>query len=388
MKHLPLPFFLCCLFASARAQLPEQWPWRCAITINTTISGGFVQGDVNDYPLAVRLNADNFDFSAARANGADIRFSATQNGPFLPHSIEWWDPVNKNALVWVKVPLVKGNNDRQTIYLHWGNERAQAEDHGAEIFSVKEGFTGVWHLNEPGNTLPGGYKDATANAAHATGVNMRPVCSVDGPLGKAQQFHYTGRQWIKVDNEKRKLFDLTEHLTFSIWALAESYPNKGDENKRVLPGYETLFAKGDNSWRLQKFGIRNWHQPEAELIEVCVERASPRGDLCVVGRTDMKTKQWYHLTGVHDFPYVKLYVNGVLDKMEKFDTEWKTGDHPVGIGNQSQFPEKGGRNWDGVLDEARVMGVSKNEHWIKLDYESQRPGSRLLQFGKAEKKAI
>ncbi|MBO9151711.1 DUF2341 domain-containing protein [Chitinophaga sp. GCM10012297] len=388
MKHLPLPLFFCCFFASARAQPAAQWPWSCTVTINTTLSGGNVQGDVDNYPLAVQLNADNFDFSKARANGADVRFSATKNGPFLPHSIEWWDPVNKKALVWVKVPLVKGNTDQQSIFMHWGNERAQAEDHAAEIFSVKEGFTGVWHLNEPGNTLPDGYKDATSNAAHATGVNMRPVCSVDGPLGKAQQFNYQHRQWIKIDNEKRKLFDLTQHLTFSIWALAESYPNKGDENKRVLPGYETMFAKGDNSWRLQKFGIRNWHQPEAELIEVCVESASPRGDLCVAGRTDMKTRQWYHITGVHDYPYVKLYVNGVLDKTEKFDTEWKTDDHPVGIGNQSQFPEKGGRNWDGVLDEARVLSVSKNEYWIKLDYESQRPGSRLLRFGKAEKKTF
>ncbi len=386
MKNLLLPFFFCCLTLHAPAQQSAQWPWFSEIRMNTGLSGANVGGDVSAYPLAVQLNASSFDFSKARANGADIRFSTTPDGPFLPHSIEWWDPVNKKALIWVKVPLIKGNTDQQAIYMHWGNERAEAEDHAAEIFSVKEGFTGVWHLNEPGNTLPEGYKDATANAAHATGVNMRPVCTVDGPLGKAQQFRYSDGQWIKVDSDKRRLFDITRQLTFSIWALAHTYSNKGDENKRVLPGYETMFAKGDNSWRLQKFGIRNWHQPEAELVEVCVERLSPRGDLCVVGRTDMKTEQWYHITGVHDHPYVKLYVNGVLDKSEKFDAEWKTDDHPVGIGNQSQFPEKGGRNWDGVLDEARVIGQAKNEHWIKLDYESQRPGSRFLQFGKAQQK--
>ncbi|MGN6510529.1 MAG: DUF2341 domain-containing protein [Chitinophaga sp.] len=384
MKHLLLPVLFCCLPISARAQSTAQWPWFCEIRINTTLSGGFVQGDVSNFPLAVRLNA-GVDFTTARANGADIRFSATPGGPFLPHSIEWWDPVNKEALVWVKVPLIKGNNDRQTIYMHWGNEQAQSEDHAAEIFSVEEGFAGVWHLSEPGNTLPRGYKDATANAAHATGMHMRPVCTVDGPLGKAQQFHYQDGQWIKIDGDKNKLFDLTHHLTFSIWAFAESYPNKGDAGKRILPGYETLFAKGDNSWRLQKSGNRNIHQPEAELVEVCAERLSPRGDLCVTGRTDMKTRQWYHLTGVFDFPFITLYVNGVKDNTEKFDTEWQSNDAPVGIGNQSRFPDKD-RNWDGVLDEARVLSVSKGPDWIRLDYESQRPGSRLLMFGEARRK--
>jgi len=47
------------------------------------------------------------------------------------------------------------------------------------------------------------------------------------------------------------------------------------------------------------------------------------------------------------------------------------------IGNQSQFPDRG-LAWDGILDEARVYNVPKNEHWIKLDYESQREGQHFL----------
>jgi hypothetical protein len=31
--------------------------------------------------------------------------------------------------------------------------------------------------------------------------------------------------------------------------------------------------------------------------------------------------------------------------------------------------------------------VSKNDDWMKLDYESQREGSKLLVFGKVEEKA-
>ena len=145
-----------------------------------------------------------------------------------------------------------------------------------------------------------------------------------------------------------------------------------------------MFAKGDNSWRLQKFGIPSWHQPPADLIEICVEQP-PRADLCVVGKTDMTTNQWFHFVGVHDHPKVRLYVNGVLDKEETFAIPWRSDDHAVGIANQSQFPDKG-RQWDGVLDEARVMNVARDEHWIKLDYESQREGQRLITFGQTGKR--
>ncbi|RPE08749.1 DUF2341 domain-containing protein [Chitinophaga lutea] len=382
MKRYLVPLLLI-LTARATAQDARSWKYHKEIRIVTTPAGAHIKGDVRNYPLAVKLNARNFDFTTAKGNGADIRFSQSGN-TFLPHSIEWWDPVHREALVWVKVPLIKGNNDVQNITLHWGNDQAPDENRPHEVFAAADGFVGVWHLNEPGNTLPEGYKDATANAADATGVNMVPTSLVPGVLGKAQQFDYHSKQWIKVDSDKRKLFDLTNRLTFSIWAKARSYSNKGDAAKRVLEGYETMFAKGDNSWRLQKFGVRGWHKPPADLIEICVERLDPKGDLCVVGKTDMVTGQWFLLTGVHDHPYVRLYVNGVLDATELFDSKWKTDDHPVGIGNQSQFPEKGGRYWDGWLDEARVLQVAKDEHWIKLDYESQREGQRLLEFGKTQ----
>ncbi|HEY1110552.1 MAG TPA: LamG-like jellyroll fold domain-containing protein, partial [Opitutaceae bacterium] len=226
-------------------------------------------------------------------------------------------------------------------------------------------------------------KDATANAAHGTGVNLLPGARVEGRVGKGLALDYPKNQWVKVDSEKRKLFDVTKHVTFSIWAKARTFGNtKGIDGKGV--GYETMFAKGDNSWRVQKFGIRSWHNPPADLVEICVEQA-PKGDLCAIGRTDMKPGEWYHFVGVHDFPHVKLYVNGVLEMVDRYDTAWTSGDHPVGIGNQSQFPDRG-RQWDGVLDEARVMGVAKDAHWIKLDYESQREGQKLVVFGRAHRR--
>jgi hypothetical protein len=362
-----------------------QWKFSRPIQFNPSESGANVMGDVKEFPVAIALDARSFDFAQAKDDGSDVYFSGDKDGVPLPHHVELWDAKARTALVWVKVPTVKGNSSDQSIFMHWGNPDASATGDAAKVFSTADGFVGVWHLNEEGNTDAVGYRDATGNADHATGVNLTPGSRVDGRVGKAQLFNYADMQWMKIDNDKRKLFDLTNKLTFSIWANARSFGNKGDEATRQMPGYETMFAKGDNSWRLQKFGIREWHNPPATLVEICVEKA-PKGDLCVFGPYDMQVNRWYHFVGVHDYPKARIYVNGVLDKEASFaDIEWTSGDHPVGIGNQSQFPQRG-RQWDGMLDEARVLNVPKDEHWIKLDYESQREAQRFYTFGAVVKR--
>ena len=354
--------------------------WR-TVGIDTTAAGAGVAGDVSSFPLAVVLHPGNFDFGEARPDGADVRFSRTAGGGVLPSCVEAWDAAAGGAL-WVKLD-VRGDDVSQSFVMHWGNPEAAPPGNCREVFDTKEGFVGVWHLGEEGTAAEDAYRDATANEAHATGVNLEPGSRVPGRIGHGVRLEHARRQWLKLEGPKRRHFDLTTRATFSIWARAHGYFNRGEEGK-ALPGYETMFAKGDNSWRLQKFGIRDWHKPPADLVEICVEEP-PRGDLCVVGKTDMAVGRWFHFVGVHDFPKVRLYVNGALEAEETFDVNWISGDYPVGIGNQSQFPEQG-RFWDGVLDEARVLKVPKDAHWIKLDYESQREGSRLLRFGEPQER--
>jgi hypothetical protein len=356
----PLSFVVATLLASSagRAKPPfAEWRFERTVTLDTTAEGAGVQGDVRAYPLAIALDAECFDFTQARPDGADLRFASADGSP-LPHAIEHWDAAVGSALVWVKLDLVKGNDARQSFRMYWGNAKAQPSSDSGAVFDTKEGFVAVWHLDEEGNSEASGYRDATANGAHATGVNLKAGSRVPARVGRGVQLAYAEQQWIQLENEKRKLFDLTDRLTFSIWAKARSYSNRGED--KSTPGYETMMAKGDNSWRLQMFGIPEWHKPPRHLLEMCVEKA-PKGDLCVVGKTEMPAGAWHHLAVVHDHPKAKLYVDGVLDASDTFDEPWTSGDHPVGLGNQSQWPVKAGRFWDGVLDEARVLGVAKGD---------------------------
>lgn len=372
--------------SSGGAQAPASARWRHirAITLDTSPAGAGLTRDVANYPLAIALDEANFDFAQARPDGADLRVSVERDGPPLPIDIEHWDAAARTALLWVRVPLVRANDAAQRLHLQWGHPDAPNISDSTRVFTRADGFIGVWHLGDPGGVVPDGVRDATSSAAHGTGINLAADARVPARLGAGLALDHDRTQWVSVAGEKRKLFDLTRHMTFSIWARARRFANKGDEARKSLPGYETMFAKGDNSWRLQKFGVRGWHKPEAELLEICVEQP-PRADLCVVGKTDMAVDRWYHFVGVHDHPQVRFYVNGVLDKVETFDVDWISGDHPVGIGNQSQFPDRG-RSWDGVLDEARVIDVVKDEAWIRLDYESQRDGQRVVRHGPTERR--
>jgi hypothetical protein len=52
-----------------------KWPISIPITMNTSESGANIKGDVAEYPVALALSAENFDFTQAKPDGSDLRFS-------------------------------------------------------------------------------------------------------------------------------------------------------------------------------------------------------------------------------------------------------------------------------------------------------------------------
>ena len=86
---------------------------------------------------------------------------------------------------------------------------------------------------------------------------------------------------------------------------------------------------------------------------------------------------------VRDGASQSFFINGAKDAGSGAGT--RLDPKPLGIGNQTQYLDpkyvKEKRSWDGWLDEARVMNVAKDANWIKLEYESQKEGSKFLSFG-------
>jgi hypothetical protein len=351
----------CALQSSKPAAAAGESGWRYArtITIDTTAAGANVPEDVVSYPLAVLLDKSRFDFTQARADGADIRFFDAA-GKALPHAIELWDREAGRAAIWVLLDAIKGNSKDQSL-----------------VFRRADGFVGVWHLGEDGNIEPGGYRDSSDHEAHGTGVGMMPGSRVDARIGNGTHLDNPAGQdtarWVRVAGEKAKQFNPGPPITVSIWALGYSYP---------IRSYETIIAKGDTSWTLQRvqYGPGGGAQKiGGQGYQTCVR--TPPTHLCAYNFAGqaLVTKEWLHFMVVFEEPGMKLYINGELNATESAGP-WNKGEHDLGIGNQTQHL-KGRRQWDGILDEARVMQAARGRNWAKLDYESQRQTPTLLKFG-------
>ena len=85
-------------------------------------------------------------------------------------------------------------------------------------------------------------------------------------------------------------------------------------------------------------------------------------------------QQWAHLVLVYDGAQVRLYQDGVLcdqapesGNLDPIQVLW--------LGNEYQVP---GRDFGGFIDEVRVSRVDRSDDWIRLSYETQKPGAQVL----------
>lgn len=373
MKIFTLPATLSLWAAAALAQ-PAGWQYHQEIKLNTTAAGANVPGNVAKYPVAVNLTAANFKFAQAQPGGSDLRFTGT-GGAALPFEIESWDAAAQKAAVWVKTD-VKGNDASQAVVMHWGNPSATSASDSKAVFSGEDGWLGVWHLSEDGNTAPGGYKDASPTGAHGTGINYAPGSAVDARIGRGTNNSYAKKTWVKIDSTKQAVFNPATAWTISIWNKITSFPSGGN--------YNTFFCKGDVSWTLQRFGTSNTFEPcnhvepaTGAAYHLCAHADGFKG----------QTGVWYHFTVIFQRDKsIEMFINGKSVNKITDNAKWSIGLHTVGIGQQSQ----GNRPsyWDGILDEARVVDGIKDQNWITLDYESQKEGSKFLEFGPVSTTAI
>ena len=111
-----------------------EWKYYKEITVNEN-SGR----TLTDFQVLVELNSANFDFSKAKSDGSDIRFST--DGEELNYWIEEWDAGAKRAKIWVKVPSIPANGEAK-IKMCYGNPSAGAVSDGDKVFEFFDDFEG------------------------------------------------------------------------------------------------------------------------------------------------------------------------------------------------------------------------------------------------------
>ena len=325
--------------SSASAQYAD-WKHEGSINILTTSRGVNLpaSASVKNFPLLVRLHRDHFPISEAAPGGNDIRFSAA--GKPLSYEIEQWNPGSGVASVWVRIPLIRGN-ERQEIKVHWGKAGAPSESDGKAVFNASNGYVGVWHLGSEVRDVAGNLQSEDKGTTQAEGV-----------IGGAR--HFLGKGGVFCGQDIQTLPSGGAPHSTQAWFRSE-----GSNGRVVSWGNEKKQGKVTMMYQ----------SPPAIRMDCYFSAGDVRAEI------PNRAKGWIHAVNTYENGQAILYING----------------QKQGAGNPRSGPlaiERPARLWIGGwynrydflgdIDEVRVSGVARSADWVSLEYENQKQMQTLV----------
>lgn len=342
----------------------HEWADTSEVFMNTSAGGANVSTTMIGFPLLVRLDRSTFDFSRARSQGQDIRFSNSSGTP-LPYQIERWDAAAGKAEIWVLADTVKGNNSTQRLRMYWGNPTAADSSNAGAVFPASKNLVSVFHMGTAGtavrpNAVPGGNP---ASPVQYEGDESRPgiigLCdSLDGgspgdhlDLGPGYANFsggFTYSAWVYPSAVKR-----WSHFLDLGNPVGPAPENRGYDN--IVIGREDMTNHLITHLYLQN----NGHSPL-------------RSD----GFITNGAWQFITVTISNSDSTVRWYKNGVLVDNKKMAAP---------LSNNNRLNNWLGRSgwsadeyFQGKFDEVRISKTTHSPTWIKLSYESQRPDQIMV----------
>jgi hypothetical protein len=348
----------------AQENYATAWSGHKFVIINTQ-SPAIATTQLN-FPILLRLGAaDSAIFAQAKAGGADLRFTKTNNTTRLPHQIESWNATARTAAIWVLADSVVALKNNNALRLHWGNAAAADSSNGAQVFRTANRYQAVWHMNGSANE-----NDATANAFTAAQNGTAP--STAGVVGPARTV--SGGNYFRATGTASSVLNFPEgsNYTVSAWVFSPA-----------LPGHGTVVSKHDNAWALKlNAAADNW-----EFFEFGTELTSA-GWNYVNAPTFEDVGVWRQLTGFRDSTNATLglYVNGVRQG-DGFATAGNTGarvlNTDITIGAQPTDNATVQRPFNGQIDEVRLSNTVRGPDWVQLEFENQKPASTVVRLADA-----
>jgi hypothetical protein len=349
------------------------WSYRKKITIDNA----YVDANLTDFPVYVKVNADVQIGDGAQNDGDDIRFTSSNGTTLLKYQEESWSGgagTDATANYWVKVPTVTTAADTD-IYIYYGN--ASAPDAQDQTNVWDSNFTGVWHLGETG-TNPTVY-DSTVTGINSTSNATDPTASgkIDGAmvftgansdfinLGTGTQYNFVNttfavEAWIKASSGAPQIIMANNLANFSAdtggWAM--SMGATGDISATTKEN-NTSANVASFSTTATTFGDNNWHHTVAIFTTSTSTNAANVFSIYVDGALQAGTR-----TG-------SAYVYGTPDSSRNY------------IGRRYSD----GSSWlyfNGSIDEVRVSNSARSAEWIKFEYRNINEADNELGWGAQE----
>lgn len=348
---------------STAAPAPFQtWNHSRTIPLNTLAMG--IPDQVTDFPLLVRLDSHNFDFSQAQLDGRDLRFSRA-DGATVPFQIERWDAAARRAEIWARVDTVRGNDEGQAIVMHWGRDLAGIPA-GPAVFDSTAGFATVYHLSEDANSDLGGYKDATPNANHATAATVNSDARIPGVIGSAKAF--SGAPGSTVG------------------ALAARMPPGFGGNSGFTVSFWMRFSPGPGRQTVLDFGALGTQQSVHWLMR---PDTTTQFGAFEFGPTAQATAPWQNVFGLPQAIAGWVHIATVYDAAKATLITYVNGERADSVSAPAMAVEKSGglrlgkaldivstppeSPFNGALDEVRFQNRAVTPARVRLDYLTQKP---------------
>jgi hypothetical protein len=319
------------------------------LTLNTGTIG--LGANVLQYPMLIRLSTASARavLQTARAGGADVRFSKSDNATPLPYEIDQWstEPGDSSAAIWVKLDTVYAATGT-AIVMHWGNADSIDGSNPDGVFT--NGYLGVYHLKEGA----GPFADASPNHRIATGTGTTATGAVKGLIGKSDSLNgttqYISAAAMPIDNAS---------YSASCWA------------KRARIGHEDQFVSQGNAEQCES----------VQEISCQADNTLFTGHwcsdmYCSATLADMANFHFFTSTFDAAARTLTLYFDGAMVNSIQTAAALNTGGAPFHIGFRDVNLSYG----NAVIEEVRMSSIRRDADWIKLDYQSQQAGAGLIEI--------
>ncbi|MBN1575480.1 MAG: DUF2341 domain-containing protein [Chitinispirillaceae bacterium] len=350
------------------------WKYSRRLGLNTTPDGAGVAADVCNFPVLIRLNSGNFDFTQARTDGGDFMFVGSDKVA-LPYEIERLDASGGRAEIWVKVDTIFGNDSGQSITMYWGNPDAADSSRSNAVFDTAAGFQGVWHM---GDAADGTFRDATINRYEGvTSDTARPQVA-EGAIGNCSMFDGAA-DYITMPNtaDGRLNFKEKDYYTVCAWVFIDTFDRAS--HCIVSKGYQQYYLRSTYISADLSFTTPVWEFVEFSETDNWQPSTSPAA-----------SGQWALLVGVRQGTRQFLFCNGVLvdstvDVWQNAVSRNTANDLYIGRFKDSVTvpPVQTGVGYNyfkGSIDEVRIISAAQSPDWVRLCYMNQRPDDRLVVF--------
>ncbi|WP_077038031.1 DUF2341 domain-containing protein [Pelomonas sp. KK5] len=300
----------------------EAWTERAKITLNTSAQGLETKEAAPAVAVAVRLHSGNFDFTAAKEDGSDLRVVAADDKTPLKFSVERFDGVNELAVLWVQVPSVLPGSDKNVFYVYGGNAKAAAEA-GPASDGFDPATVAAFHFGEGAADASGALKPVAPVAIEANGL-LAGAAKLDGkPIAYALS--------------DKAIVDAGRQLTLSMWVKLDDVAKAG------------LLDWGALSLRVQ----------DGKLVARGEGKAEVAGG--VVGAA-----HWTHVALRLGSGKATLFVGGAQVAQGDMATPALSGNLQLGEGAR------------GLLDEVEIASTLRSADWIAVSAGAQGAESRLV----------